>query len=185
MKKSHSFPRSVRHGLLALGLLSLVAAMLGIGSTASAAPASCEVDNSTTLAAYTSLQSAIDAASPGDTLEVKGTCVGTSTVTKNLRIKGGSPKVSILDARDAGTTLTVNASVSATIQRVTIQGGSSLLNSHFVVGGGNVSWVNIGGAQLPPTSGTANYVLVGRACNGDTLSANPSGKVALIRRGSC
>jgi PA domain len=184
MKKSHSFRDSVRHSLLVLGLLGLVAAMLGIGSTASAAPASCEVDNSTSFATYSSLQAGIDAASPGDTLEVKGTCVGTSTVTKSLRINGVS-KVSILDARDAGTTLTVNPSVSVTVNRLTIQGGSSLLNSHFVVGGGDVSWVNIGGAQLPPTSGTENYVLVGRACNGDTLSADPSGKVALIRRGTC
>src|SRR6266540_1933381 len=129
MKKSHSFRRSVRHSLLALGLLALVAGLLGIGSTASAAPASCEVDNSTTLATYSSLQAAIDAASAGNTLEVKGTCVGTSTVTKNLGIQGG--------------------------------------------------------AQLPPTSGTKAYVFVGRACNGDTLSANPSGKVALIVRGTC
>jgi hypothetical protein len=54
-----------------------------------------------------------------------------------------------------------------------------------VVGGRNVSWVNVGGAQLPPTSGTRAYVFVGRACNSDTLSANPSGKVALIIRGAC
>jgi len=93
MKKSASFRRSVRHSLLVLGVLGLVAGLLGIGSTASAAPASCEVDNSTTLATYSSLQAAINAASAGNTLEVKGTCVGTSIVTKNLRIKGGSPKV--------------------------------------------------------------------------------------------
>src|SRR6266545_2681802 len=185
MKKSHSFRRSVRHSLLALGLLALVAGLLGIGSTASAAPASCEVDNSTTSAAYSSVQAAIDAAGAGNTLEVKGTCVGTSTVTKNLRIKGGSPKVSILDGGGAGSTLTVNASVSVTVRRLTIQNGASLLNSHFVTGGGDVSWVNVGGAQLPPTSGTEDYVFVGRACNGDTLLANPAGKVALIRRGTC
>src|SRR6266511_3676489 len=172
MKKSHSFRRSVRHSLLALGLLALVAGLLGIGSTASAAPASCEVDNSTTSAAYSSVQAAIDAAGAGNTLEVKGTCVGTSTVTKNLRIKGGSPDVSILDGGGAGSTLTV-------------KDGASLLNGHFVAGGQNVSWVNVGGAQLPPTSGTKAYVFVGRACNGDTLSANPSGKVALIVRGTC
>src|SRR6266511_4369939 len=110
MKKSHSFRRSVRHSLLALGLLALVAGLLGIGSTASAAPASCEVDNSTTSAAYSSVQAAIDTAGAGNTLEVKGTCVGTSTVTKNLRIKGGSPDVSILDGGGAGSTLSVNPS---------------------------------------------------------------------------
>jgi hypothetical protein len=185
MKKSHSLRRSVRHSLLVLGLLGLLAGLPWIGSTASAAPASCEVDNSTTSATYSSLQAAIDAASAGTTLEVKGTCVGTSIVTKNLRIKGGSPKVSILDARDAGSTLTVNPSVSVTVDRLTIQGGNSLLNGHFEAGGGNVSWVNVGGAQLPPTSGSEGYVFVGRACNGDTLSASPLNKVALIIRGGC
>ena len=73
MKNSRRVRCSVRHGLLALGLPGLAAAMLGIGSTASAAPASCEVDNSTTFATYGSLQAAIDTATPGDTLEVKGT----------------------------------------------------------------------------------------------------------------
>jgi PA domain len=185
MKNSRSFRRSVRHGLLAVGLPGLAAAMLGIGSTASAAPASCEVDNSTTFATYTSLQAAIDAATAGNTLEVKGTCVGTYIVTKNLTITGGSPKVSILDAEGAGSTLTVNPSVSVTVKRLTIFQGFSLLNSHFVFGAQNVSWVNVGGAQLPPTSGTDAYVFIGRACNGDPLLADPAGKVALIRRGDC
>ena len=185
MKKSASFRRSVRHSLVVLGLLGMVAGLLGIGSTASAAPSSCEVDNSTTLATYSSLQAAIDAASAGDTLDVKGTCVGTSTVSKNLTIKGVSP-TSILDGNGAGSTLTVNASVSVTVKRLTIQNGASLLNGHFVAGGGvgDVSWVNIGGAQLPPTSGREHYVFVGRACNGDPLPPNLSGKVALIRRGT-
>jgi PA domain len=182
MEKSHCFRRSVRHSLLVLGLLGLVAGLLGIGSIANAAPKSCEVDTST--ATYSSLQGAIDAASAGDTLEVKGTCVGRSTVSKNLTIKGVSP-TSILDGNGAGSSLTVNASVSVTVRRLTIQNGASLLNSHFVTGGGNVSWVNVGGAQLPPTSGTEDYVFVGRACNGDPLLANPAGKVALIRRGTC
>ena len=99
MKKSHRFRRSDQYTLLALVLLGLMAGLLGIGSSASAAPATCEVDDSTTLATYGSLQTAIDGASAGNTLEVKGTCVGTSTVTKNLTIKGGSPKVSILERR--------------------------------------------------------------------------------------
>jgi nitrous oxidase accessory protein NosD len=115
MKKSHRFRRSDRYSLLALVLLGLLAGLLGIGSSASAAPATCEVDDSTTLSTYSSLQAAIDGASAGNTLEINGTCVGTSTVTKNLRIKGGSPKVSILDAGGAGSTLTVNPSVSVTV----------------------------------------------------------------------
>jgi PA domain-containing protein len=185
MKKSHSLSRSVRPSILVLVLFGLLAVLPWTGSIASAAaPATCEVDSSANSASYSSLQAAINAASPGNTLEVKGICTGTSTVTKSLSIKGVT-KTSILDAGGAGSTLSVPSSVSATINHLTIQNGASLLNSHFVTGGADVPWVNVGGAQLPPTSGTANYVFVGRACNGDTLSANPSGKVALIRRGTC
>ncbi len=36
-----------------------------------------------------------------------------------------------------------------------------------------------------PTSGSAEIVFVGRACNGDTLSADPTGKTALAVRGTC
>src|SRR5919198_383924 len=121
MKKSASFRRSVRYSVFALGLLGLVAGLLGIGSTASAAPVSCEVDNSTTWATYSPRQAASDAATAGNTLEVKGTCVGTSIVTKNLRITGGSPKVSILEGNGGGFTPTVNPSGAVTVNGLTIQ----------------------------------------------------------------
>ena len=39
---------------------------------------------------YRTLQSAVDAASAGDTLKVKGTCVGTTTISKNLTVDGQS-----------------------------------------------------------------------------------------------
>ena len=37
---------------------------------------------------WSALQAAQDAANPGDTLKVKGTCVGTTTISKNLTIVG-------------------------------------------------------------------------------------------------
>lgn len=36
-----------------------------------------------------------------------------------------------------------------------------------------------------PTSGTTDYVFIGRACVGDPLLADPTGKAALIERGAC
>ncbi len=38
---------------------------------------------------------------------------------------------------------------------------------------------------VPPTTGTADVVFVGRGCNSDAYLANPAGKVALISRGAC
>jgi subtilisin family serine protease len=36
-----------------------------------------------------------------------------------------------------------------------------------------------------PTSGTEPIVYIGRACNGDPLAADPTGALALVRRGDC
>ena len=52
------------------------------------------------------LQPAIDAASPGSTLSISGTCLGTFTVSKNLTLKGAP---AALDAQGGGTTLTVSS----------------------------------------------------------------------------
>src|SRR3954466_15296590 len=51
------------------------------------------------------LQSAITAASPGDTLLVSGTCTGPFTINKNLTVRGASRAV--LDGNQAGSTVTV------------------------------------------------------------------------------
>jgi PA domain-containing protein len=184
------------HVLAITAVLALAVAMLVVLAPAAvgAAP-SCAVSNTRDHKGFSSVQSAVNAAKAGDTLEIKGTCFGPTTVDKNLTLKGvvnkTFPDPPIISGRltpdtaEVGTTLAVNSGVSATVTGLTIKQGASLLNSHFVTGGGDVSWVNIGGALLPPTSGTEDYVFVGRACNGDTLLANPSGKVAVAVRGGC
>jgi hypothetical protein len=52
----------------------------------------CLVSNEQTGLGSTSLQNALDAAASGDTLIVKGTCVGSSTIDKSLTLKGVSNK---------------------------------------------------------------------------------------------
>lgn len=52
------------------------------------------------------------------------------------------------------------------------------------VAGRSIGYSTMSGAKAPPTSGSAEIVSVGRACNGDALD-DPSGKVALIVRGDC
>jgi parallel beta-helix repeat protein/predicted outer membrane repeat protein len=74
--------------MLALGLL--VGASI-VQSAASARPP-CLVSNERTHRVSHSLQQAIDAAAAGDTLLVRGTCVGASQVTKDLTLQGVSTK---------------------------------------------------------------------------------------------
>lgn len=59
---------------------------------------------------------------------------------------------------------------------------------YFEVNGETIGYVEMTYAGPTPTSGTEEYVFIGRACNvtaGDTLLADPTGKAALIERGAC
>ena len=72
------------------------------------------------------LQEGIDAALPGDTLVVKGTCLGASTISKTLALKGFSNKpfgVATLDGDDLGAVLTIEGAVSVEISGLVITGG--------------------------------------------------------------
>jgi PA domain len=173
--------------LMALGL---VAATLAISAPAMGASAPlCAVSNTRTHEGHSSLQAAVDAAEAGDTLEVKGTCVGNTTVGKDLGIKGVTNKTfpgpPTLGGGGTGTVLQIANGTTTTIDGLTISDGASLLNGVFQVGPTAIDYVSIGGSILPPTSGTEDYVFVGRACNGDKLLKKPRGKVALIIRGAC
>jgi subtilisin family serine protease len=56
---------------------------------------------------------------------------------------------------------------------------------YFTVNGSNVGYVTMTFSPAPPTSGTEEIVYIGRACNADSLLADPMGKVALAVRGTC
>ena len=59
---------------------------------------------------------------------------------------------------------------------------------YFEVNGTKIGYVEMTFAGPTPTSGTEEYVYIGRACDvtmGDVLEADPTGKAALINRGSC
>jgi predicted outer membrane repeat protein len=74
--------------MLALGLLVGISI---VQSAASARPP-CLVSNERTHRVSSSLQQAIDAAAAGDTLVVKGTCIGASQIDKDLTLQGVSTK---------------------------------------------------------------------------------------------
>lgn len=56
---------------------------------------------------------------------------------------------------------------------------------HFEVAGRKIAYVPMVESPAPPSSGSAEIVHVGRACNGDPLLGDVAGKVALARRGDC
>jgi parallel beta-helix repeat protein/predicted outer membrane repeat protein len=111
--------------VLALGLLVGVSIVQSAGS----ARPSCLVSNERTKVGSRSLQAAIDAATAGDTLVVKGTCFGASLITKDLTLQGVSNKqfgVATLDGGgNSGSVLGVGAfdHVTVAIDGLTITHG--------------------------------------------------------------
>ena len=120
-------------------------------SGASTASNACRVTNGTTATTYTSVQAAQDAATSGDTLTVKGTCVGTPTLsTDNLTITGQGPNPT-LDGNHSGTVLIIGSGITATVNSLTITNG--IADDVVSLGGG--IW-NQGTLTLNTVSVTAN-----------------------------
>ncbi len=97
--------------------------------------------NETTRDVFTDLQLAIDAATPGDTLEINGQCTGNFIVAKDLTLRGHHH--AILDGAKSGTVLNTftpvgaTSSVTVTVERVLIRNGFALL-----LGGGGILNIN-------------------------------------------
>jgi len=101
--------RETRAPTIVAALVITAAMLVILAPTAVGGRPSCVVSNATTDQDHGSLQAAVNAATAGDTLEVKGTCVGSTTLAKDLTIKGdntsgGSPT---LDGGGAGTVVHV------------------------------------------------------------------------------
>jgi hypothetical protein len=113
--------------VVAAGLAAVPA--LAYVPVAAATPPPCTVKDVTTghHATYTgtgALQAAITAAHAGDTLKVWNTCMGDSTVSKNLTITAAAGGATLNGTGSAGSVVTVNAGVSATINGLDITGGT-------------------------------------------------------------
>ncbi|MEU0375130.1 hypothetical protein ABZ070_34105 [Streptomyces sp. NPDC006283] len=136
------------------------------------------------------LQTAINAAAPGSTLVIRGTCVGNFTVAKNLRLVGFG--TAVLDGNGAGTTLTVNGPSTVQINSLTLvdgvgsvggglhnNGGTVTLNSTTVrdndagFGGGiaNTGTLTVNASRIQDNAAT---VAGGGIANSGTLTVNLS-----------
>src|SRR6266508_3709450 len=127
--------------LLIVATLALMAGLLVVLAPAgAAAPPACAVSNARTHTNYNSLQAAVDAAKPRDTLEVTGRCVGSTTVTKDMTIKGeAGPGIPTLDGGGAGTVVHITRGTT-TIEGLKITNGvanvESVEGNGCCVGGG-------------------------------------------------
>lgn len=147
-------------GLAVLGVWVFVPVASGLNRA-------CNVTNHATGKIYGSLQSAVNAASPRETLLVRGTCTGTTTVGIDLNVRGQrrGPSAPTLDAGGSGAVLTVNDS-SVAISSLMISRGSA---------GGIV--INAGGRVMldhSTVSGNSGVFGGGIANNGGTLILNNS-----------
>jgi hypothetical protein len=171
--------RRPRFAGLLLGLLVLT--VLAWAPTAAAAPPSkCLIINDALNANYTSLQAAQDAASPEATLWVRGTCTGTTEITKNLTLTGQQPRgftAPTLNGGGQGSVLTIDSGVTVTINTLTITGGSGTYVPELetVVGGGILNNDN-GSVTLNGTSITGNTAPYGggiaNPANGGSVTLN-------------
>lgn len=100
--------------------------MLGLSPPPS--PTACRVRNLETGRVSGSLQAAVDAARSGHRLRVRGTCKGTTTLRKELRIQGRQTEASgrpTLDGDDRGAVVTVAEGVSVWLRDLVVRGGEA------------------------------------------------------------
>jgi hypothetical protein len=117
--------RVVRTAVLGLAVLATV----GLAPNASAKADKCRILDHSRNAMNKSLQAAVDAAEAGATLDVRGTCRGTTTISKNLTINGEQVDGftdPILDGNRRGSVLTIDAGVTVVLKSLTITAGIGL-----------------------------------------------------------
>jgi len=118
---------TVRGNLAIVVALVLACAMLA-APVAAAKPAKCHVVNVGTGRVAATLQAAVDAAPAGASLRVKGTCVGSTLIAKDVAITGFANKAfgrPTLDGADAGRVLTVTGAATVTLRGLFITNGSA------------------------------------------------------------
>jgi hypothetical protein len=157
-------PRMTRW-LVTATIASLLIAMLAV--PASAIVPACRVTNLSTGQVYdgsgSNLQTAIDQASPGTHLRIRGVCQGSFSIAKRLRLLGWATAafpVPTLEGDATGTVLTVgNASVTIVDLTITNGGGDvggGIHNSGNLTLTGTTSVTMNGGFDAPMGGGIYN-----------------------------
>jgi hypothetical protein len=108
-------------------LATSLAAVVSLGATGAASTATV-VDCATNPGA---LQAALAAAAPGGTLRVKGTCLGTYIINKDVTLVGRADAT--LDGNGSGPVVTIVAGVQVVLDHLVVRGGRSIAS--VAVGG--------------------------------------------------
>lgn len=133
--------RTLGPAALGLGVFAISVALIAPGAIG--APPSCAVSNTRDHKGYNAVQQAVNAAKAGDTLEVKGNCVGNTSVDKDITLEGVTnkafPGTPTLDGGGTGTVLHITNGTT-TIDGLTIRHGVASVfspeNDACCVGGG-------------------------------------------------
>ena len=127
-----------------IGMIAVTGMLAVVSGAANAVAPTCRVVNATQGRHFPpdsgeSLTTAISEAVPGDELTVIGSCTGTYTLDKDLTLTGLSTKrfpLPTLDGGHAGSTLTVNSGVTATVTNLVITGGTGHVDPGVPFGDG-------------------------------------------------
>ncbi len=133
-------------------------------ATRSVCPSGCD---------YSSIQAAIDAASPGDTINVSaGTYSERLTIGESLTISGAGAGQTVIYGSYGGRVVTINnSSATVTISGVTIEGGELDGSAN----GAGTGIYNTGSLTLANSTVQSNYAYGQTGGSGSTGSPNPGG----------
>ncbi len=100
-----------------------IVGVLGVAFSLALSPGAGAATFKVNCAAGGNLQAKINAAAPGSTILIKGTCVGAFVVPKRLRLKG-NPKAT-LDANDTGSVLNIQVAKPIRLENLRIVDGTN------------------------------------------------------------
>ena len=141
---------------VALAGLALAVAGIVAGPVGAKRPL-CDVLDRTSGAHASALQVVVDAAAAGDTIAVKGTCIGTTTITKRMTVIGqatGGFGPATLDGGGTGAVVAVCTSAPVALSNLTITGGLAAGNPFPGDTGGGI--YNCGPLSLTNVTVTGN-----------------------------
>ena len=159
-----------------LGAALVLAATVFVTPVAAAKP-TCHVENVASHTSFRSLQAAVQAAPSGAELRVKGTCVGNTTIVKDLAIRGksnGGFGPATLDGAGAGRVLTIHGGVTVTLD------GLIVTNGNATFGGGIATVFDLGNPGLNVVTVINSVIRHNSATEYGGGVANDHGDVTLI-----
>ena len=159
-----------------LGAALVLAAMVFVTPVAAAKP-TCHVENVASHTSFRNLQAAVQAAPSGAELRVKGTCVGNTTIVKDVAIRGksnGGFGPATLDGASAGRVLTIHRGVRVTLD------GLIVTNGNATFGGGIATVLDLGSPGLNVVTVINSVIRDNSATQYGGGVANDHGDVTLI-----